>query len=110
MLYSHAGVLWALGEPATARPLLERALHIDETAYGPSHPKVALTLHTLAVVLRELGEPATARPLLQRALHIYETTSGPDHPVSLRLRQALDSSATSPNDLQPPAEPSTTRG
>ena len=31
-------MLLDLGEPATARPLLERALHIRETAYGPDHP------------------------------------------------------------------------
>ena len=30
-----------LGEPATARSLLERALRIDETAYGPDHPAPA---------------------------------------------------------------------
>jgi len=68
------------GQPATARPLLERALHIRETTYGPDHPHVATTLSNLARVLRDLGEPATARPLLERALHIRETTYGPDHP------------------------------
>jgi tetratricopeptide (TPR) repeat protein len=84
-----AGALRELGEPAIARTLCERALHINETAYGPDHPHVASTLTNLAEALRDLGEPATARPLLERALHINETTYGPDHPASVRLRQAL---------------------
>jgi len=33
-------VLRDLGEPAAARPLLERALTIDEAAYSPEHPTV----------------------------------------------------------------------
>ncbi|MDQ3274477.1 MAG: FxSxx-COOH system tetratricopeptide repeat protein, partial [Actinomycetota bacterium] len=68
------------GQPATARPLFERALHLDETAHGPDHPHVATTLNNLARVLRDLGEPATARTLLERALRIDETAYGPDHP------------------------------
>jgi tetratricopeptide (TPR) repeat protein len=72
------------GQPATARPLLERALHIRETAYGPDHLEVATTLNHLAWVLRELGEPAAARPLLERALRIRETAYGPDHPPGSR--------------------------
>ncbi len=60
--------------------MLERALHINETVYGPDNPLVANTLELLAVTLRALGEPATARLLLERALHIYETTYGPNHP------------------------------
>jgi tetratricopeptide (TPR) repeat protein len=68
------------GWPDTARPLLERALHIDETTYGPDHPEVASTLNDLAWTLRELDEPDAARPLLERALHIEETAYGPDHP------------------------------
>jgi hypothetical protein len=38
-LHNLAGVLRELGEAATARPLLERALYIDETALGPDHPE-----------------------------------------------------------------------
>jgi hypothetical protein len=46
------------GEPAAARPLLERALGIDEEAYGPRHPAVATGLSNMALVLKALGEPA----------------------------------------------------
>ena len=38
-----------------ARALLERALAIDEAAYGPDHPVVAAGLNNLAEILRELG-------------------------------------------------------
>ena len=37
-------VLGDLGEPAAARPLLDRALAITEAAYGPEHPAVATSL------------------------------------------------------------------
>ena len=43
-----------------ARPLLERALGIDEAAYGPDHPEVATALNNLGIVLGELGDPAGA--------------------------------------------------
>jgi Tfp pilus assembly protein PilF len=55
-----------------ARVLMQRALAIDEAAYGPDHPQVATNLNNLAGVLKELGDPAAARPLLERALAIDE--------------------------------------
>ncbi|MGW5153000.1 tetratricopeptide repeat protein [Rhodococcus koreensis] len=74
------------GEPGPARPLLERALTITETAYGPDHPTVAVRLSNLARVWKDLGKPGRARPLLERALTITETAYGPDHPtVAVRL-------------------------
>jgi hypothetical protein len=35
------------GEPGEARPLLERALAIDEQAYGPNHPTVVVYRNNL---------------------------------------------------------------
>jgi len=63
-----------------AKGLLERALAIDEAAYGPSHQEVAISLSSLAMVLHDLGQPETARPLQERALAITETAHGPSHP------------------------------
>ena len=63
-----------------ARLLLERALAIDEAAYGPDHPAVATALNNLALILRDLGQPEAARPLQERALAIDEAAYGPDHP------------------------------
>jgi tetratricopeptide (TPR) repeat protein len=69
-----------------AKTLLERALAIDEAAYGPDHPGVARDLNNLATILRDLGDPAGARPLQERALAITEAAYGPDHPdVGTRL-------------------------
>ena len=71
---------------AEARPLAERALAIDEAAYGPDHPDVATRLNNLALILQDLGQPAEARPLAERALAIDEAAHGPDHPdVATRL-------------------------
>ena len=88
------------GQPATARPLYERALHLRETAYGPDHPHVATTLNNLGWALCGLGEPATARPLLERALHIRETAHGPDHP---EVATTLNNLANVLRDLGEPA-------
>ena len=63
-----------------ARPLLERALAIDEAAYGPDHPDVAPDLNNLALILQDLGDPAAARPLQERALAIDEAAYGPGPP------------------------------
>jgi tetratricopeptide (TPR) repeat protein len=64
-----------------ARALLERALAIDEAAYGPDHPAVAAALNNLALILQALGDLAGARPLQERALAIDEAAYGPDHPA-----------------------------
>jgi tetratricopeptide (TPR) repeat protein len=74
-----ATVHHAMGQFAVARPLLDRALAIDE-AHRPDHPKVAIRLSNLATVHWALGQPAAARPLLDRALAIDEATYGPDDP------------------------------
>jgi tetratricopeptide (TPR) repeat protein len=65
-------ILLDLGQPDAARPLLERALAIDEASYGPSHPAVAADLKNLATILQNLGQPAAVRRLQDRALAIDE--------------------------------------
>jgi hypothetical protein len=65
-------VLLDLGDPAAARPLLERALTITEATYGPTHPDVATRLNNLAMVLQDLGDPAAVEPMLERARRIRE--------------------------------------
>ncbi|MGW4944485.1 tetratricopeptide repeat protein, partial [Actinoplanes sp. NPDC004185] len=69
------------GRPGEARPLAERALAIDEAAYGPDHPEVGTYLSNLALILRDLGELPDARRLTERALAIDEAAYGPDHPI-----------------------------
>ena len=73
-------LLQAMGDPAGARPYLERALAIWERVLGPDHPDTASSLNNLGSLLREMGDPAGARPYLERALAIRERVLGPDHP------------------------------
>ena len=63
-----------------AKGLIQRALAIDEAAYGPDHPDVATRLNNLAQILQDLGQPEQARPVQERALAVTEAAYGPDHP------------------------------
>ncbi|WP_165547131.1 tetratricopeptide repeat protein [Kribbella sindirgiensis] len=69
------------GRAEEAKPLLERALLIDEATYGSDHPTVGVGLSNLARVLKILGDADGARVLLERALAIHEATYGSDHPA-----------------------------
>jgi tetratricopeptide (TPR) repeat protein len=68
------------GDYATARKYHERALTLDEAAFGPDHPNVASGLNNLASVLQDLGDLGQARQLFERSLKIDEAAFGPDHP------------------------------
>ena len=92
---------------AEARPLAERALAIDEAAYGPDHPDVATVLNNLAHILQDLGQLAEARPLAERALAIAEAAYGPDHPdVAIRLSNLAPSWQTWASRTRPGRWPS----
>ena len=78
--------LQARADYTPAKDYLERALRIDETAFGPDHPNVARDVNNLGGVLQDLGDLNGARKLFERALRIDETASGPDHPkVAIRV-------------------------
>ena len=64
----------------TARAAFQRALTIDEKAFGPDHPNVARDVNNLGMVLQDLGDLDGARKAFQRALAIDEKAFGPDHP------------------------------
>jgi tetratricopeptide (TPR) repeat protein len=83
-------VLEGLGDLAAGREHLERALRINEAAYGPDHPEVAIPLGNLGNVLQALGDLAGARAHLERALGIFEAAFGPDHSHTRTARRALD--------------------
>ncbi|MFZ5450209.1 MAG: FxSxx-COOH system tetratricopeptide repeat protein [Thermodesulfobacteriota bacterium] len=86
-LWNQAGFyLQIRAEFAGARVAFERALTIDEAAYGPEHPEVAIRVNNLGNVLQALGDLAGARAYYERALAIDEATYGPDHPeVAIRV-------------------------
>ena len=61
-------VLQDLGDLAGARAAFERALAIDEAAFGPDHPNVAIRVNNLGMVLQDMGDLAGARAAFERAL------------------------------------------
>ena len=63
-----------------ARKCLERALKIDEKAFGLEHPSVAIYVNNLGGVLQDLGEMEKARSCFERALKIDEKVFGIEHP------------------------------
>jgi len=74
-----------------AVPLAEQSLAIWENTLGPSHPRVAQSLRSLAWLHQSQGEYAEAEPLLVRALDIFEKTLGPTHPdVASSLNQLAE--------------------
>ena len=80
-IYFHTRALHGVAEP-----LLRRALHMDEAAFGPQHPTVAIRLNNLAQLLQATNRLAEAEPLLRRALDIFENTFGSQHPnVAVQL-------------------------
>jgi tetratricopeptide (TPR) repeat protein len=78
--------LWMVADYPAARAAYERALKIDEAAFGPDHPEVATDVNNLGLVLHALGDLAGARAAFERALKIDEAAFGPDHPkVAIRV-------------------------
>ena len=86
-LWNELGVhLRAVADYTGAQAAFERALTIDERAFGPDHPEVATDVNNLGRVLQDLGELAGARAAFERALTIDERLFGPYHPnVAIRV-------------------------
>jgi len=68
------------GSCAEARPHLEHALALRETAVGPDHPDVALILSNLGICYATLGDGPKARATLIRAMEIRERLFGASSP------------------------------
>jgi len=83
-----AGKIWneigyhikALADYAGAKTAFERALKIDEAAFGPDHPNVARDVNSLGGVLQDLGDLVGAKAAFERAIKIWEAAFGADHP------------------------------
>ena len=63
--------LYDAGDLAQAMEHFQRALSIDEEAYGLGHPTVAIRINNSGCVLRDIGDLAGAREYFQRALDIF---------------------------------------
>jgi hypothetical protein len=75
--------------------MLERALAIEERAYGRDHTEVAVTLYNLGVAHGSLGDNSKKRDFLQRVLPIWTRAYGTDHPHTRLCQSALDELASS---------------
>ena len=79
-------MLKALGDLAGAKAALERALKIDEAAYGSDHPMVAIPVNNLGGVLQAQGDLAGAKAAFERALRIFKQFLPEGHP-NIRIVQ-----------------------
>ena len=90
--------MWAMGDLAGARALLESVLE----GYERTRPAEALDLlrtrQNLATFMDEMGDLASARVLLESVLEVYERTLPPDHPDLLACRSNLAKSMKSMGD------------
>ncbi|GIG67971.1 tetratricopeptide repeat protein [Phytomonospora endophytica] len=82
-----ATYLQETGQLAAARLLFERALRLNEAAYGPEHAEVGLTLANLGIVMRMQADHDEAAAVLERAVRVTGTAFGRDsadvmYPVS----------------------------
>ncbi len=79
------------GDLSGARELYERAMRIDEQAFGHDHPVVAMNAINLGTVLRDQGLLAAAAEQFQRALdHLMMNPAyGPLHSQTRAVQQAL---------------------
>jgi tetratricopeptide (TPR) repeat protein len=64
-----------------AEPLMNRALEIDEKAFGKDHPDVARDLNNLSLLLKATNRLRDAEPLMKRALEIAEKAYGENCPI-----------------------------
>jgi hypothetical protein len=83
LLHRAAEYLHARGEPATARPLFERARDLRRSLLGPDHPDTLESASRLSLNLFELGQYEPARQLGEDTLPRYRRVLGEDHPDTL---------------------------
>ncbi|MBZ0320170.1 MAG: tetratricopeptide repeat protein, partial [Anaerolineae bacterium] len=63
-------VLQAMGDYAGAKEHYERALRIDEAAFGPDHPDVATDVNNIGSLFRVMGDYAGAKLMYERVVTI----------------------------------------
>jgi tetratricopeptide (TPR) repeat protein len=76
--------LYTRGEPATARPLFERARNLRRSLLGEDHPDTLHSAFDLATVLGELGEYEPTHLLIEDTFTRQRRVLGEDHPDTLR--------------------------
>jgi tetratricopeptide (TPR) repeat protein len=87
-------------ELASAKAILERALAIDENAFGKDHTSVAIDVNNLGSVLQDQGDLEGARKCLERALAIDEKALGPEHTSVASIANNLGTVLQDQGDLE----------
>ena len=89
LLHRAAEYLHTRGEPATARPLFERALELRRFMLGEEHPDTLASAGSLSFTLYQLGQYGPARQLAEDTLTRCRRVLGEDHPDTLRSATIL---------------------
>lgn len=79
LLHRAATYLLVKPEFQAAKEQFQRAVAIRETALGPDHPEVAISLDGLGLVARDLANRRAARRFFKRSLKITKATYGLEH-------------------------------
>ena len=79
----------ALGDLPAARDLMQRAIAIDEKAYEPDHPNLAVSYWILGRIEEDDGNIDQARVLIERAHAIFLHRLGPEHPETQKYARWL---------------------
>ena len=98
--FNFGNLLYEKGDLAGAKGCFERAMKIDEAAYGAEHPAVARDVNNIGNVLKALGDLAGAKGCLERALRIDEAAYGAEHPEVARDVNNLGSVLQALGDLE----------
>jgi hypothetical protein len=86
---------------AEALPLHEKALAMDESAFGASSPILASPLLGIGLAQLGLGHPARAVAPLERASKLAPVTRSMRGSLALTLAQALDGSGRADPRIRP---------
>ncbi|MGH3856217.1 MAG: FxSxx-COOH system tetratricopeptide repeat protein [Pseudonocardiaceae bacterium] len=83
LLHRAGSYVLARGEPASARPLFERALRLRRSVLGEDHPDTLTSANNFALNLYELGQYEQARQLNDDTSTRRRRVLGDDHPHTL---------------------------
>jgi tetratricopeptide (TPR) repeat protein len=76
-----AVALFDSGDLAEARKCLTRAMEIDASIYGPTHPRLVVDLNNQSVILAAEGRAQEAQTAHEQALEMARGCYEPQHPV-----------------------------
>ena len=74
-------------EAMAAKPLLEKALDIQQRTFGMQHVETARTQRCLGMVLVALGDCQDARAALEQSLAVFERKLGKAPPARPCIRR-----------------------